>query len=59
MRVVSINSISSLVEKLCTNYGPKICDLNGVAYYAFPNFDELMDAKVCVDIQTILNTRDL
>ncbi|XP_055318709.1 N-glycosylase/DNA lyase [Sitodiplosis mosellana] len=41
-----ISRISSLVEKLCKNYGPKICDLNGVAYHAFPNFDELMDAKV-------------
>ncbi|XP_031621247.1 N-glycosylase/DNA lyase [Contarinia nasturtii] len=41
-----ISRISSLVEKLCKNYGPKICDLNGVAYHAFPNFDELTDPKV-------------
>lgn len=39
-------SISSLVEKLCKNYGPKICDLNGVTYHAFPNFDELAYSKV-------------
>lgn len=38
--------ISSLVEKLCTYYGPKICDLNGVDYHAFPHFDEMMDEKV-------------
>lgn len=40
------NSISGLVEKLCKNYGPRICDVNGVAYHAFPNFDELADPKV-------------
>lgn len=41
------NRISSLVEKLCKNYGPKICALNGVTYYAFPNFDEFVDPEVC------------
>lgn len=35
-----------MVEKLCKNYGPKICDLDGIAYYAFPNFNELTDPEV-------------
>lgn len=37
----SLCRISSLVEKLCTNYGPKICDVNGIAYYAFPDYEAL------------------
>lgn len=36
-----LHRISSLVEKLCTNYGPKICDVNGIAYHAFPNYEDL------------------
>lgn len=44
--ILNTFSISSLVEKLCRNYGPKICDVNGIAYHAFPNYDELMDPKV-------------
>lgn len=53
-QIGSPDSISSLVEKLCKNYGPKICDVNGVAYHAFPNFDELMDPKVCNGIYSFL-----
>lgn len=31
---------------MCKNYGPEICDLNGITYHAFPNFEELTDPKV-------------
>lgn len=38
--------ISSLVEKLCTNYGDKICEINGASYYSFPEVEQLADPKV-------------
>lgn len=41
-----ISRISSLVEKLCSMYGPKICDFEGVEYYAFPDAVKLSEAKV-------------
>lgn len=31
---------------MCENYGPKICELDGIVYHAFPNFDQMMDVKV-------------
>lgn len=40
--------ISSLVEKLCTNYGPKICDIEGAPFYAFPDFSALSKPEVGV-----------
>lgn len=33
--------ISGLVEKICSNYGEKICDHDGVTYYNFPNVETL------------------
>ncbi|CAG9559190.1 unnamed protein product [Danaus chrysippus] len=41
-----ISRISSLVEKLCINYGEEICQFEGVTYYAFPDVENLMDIKV-------------
>lgn len=43
-----ISRISSLVEKLCSMYGPKICDFDGVTYYAFPDAEKLSEPKVRV-----------
>lgn len=37
----NISRISSLVEKLCTNYGDLICEYNGKKYYAFPSLEAL------------------
>lgn len=36
-----------MVEKLCTFYGDKICDIDGVEYYTFPSIEAL--AKPGVD----------
>ncbi|RZF39966.1 hypothetical protein LSTR_LSTR002369 [Laodelphax striatellus] len=36
-----ISRISSMVEKLCTSYGEKICDLDGVSYFSFPPVEAL------------------
>lgn len=44
-----ISRISSLVEKLCSMYGPKICDFDGVTYHAFPGAERLSDPKVNAD----------
>lgn len=41
-----ISRISSLVEKLCSMYGPKICDFEGVEYYAFPDAERLSGPEV-------------
>lgn len=43
--------ISSLVEKLCVNYGPKICVYDNYAYHAFPQLESLADAKVEDDLR--------
>lgn len=37
----NISRISSLVEKLCSNYGEKICEYNGRSYFAFPTLEAL------------------
>lgn len=36
-----ITRISSLVNKLCTHYGEKICDLDGQEYFSFPVLSQL------------------
>lgn len=41
-----ISRISSLVEKLCSMYGPKICEFEGVTYYAFPDAEKLSEPEV-------------
>lgn len=33
--------ISSLVEKLAEFYGEKICELDGIMYYSFPQVEKL------------------
>lgn len=38
-----ITRISSLVEKLCTLYGQKICSLNNKEYYNFPSLEALSE----------------
>ncbi len=55
-----ISRISSLVEKLCSMYGPKICDFEGVTYYAFPDAEKLSGVEVmidwlCTDRQTMIS----
>lgn len=35
-----------MVEKLCHNYGPFICEYEGTKYHAFPNVTDLADEKV-------------
>ena len=37
----NISRISSLVEKLCSNFGEKICDYEGKSYYAFPTLEAM------------------
>lgn len=41
-----ISRISGLVEKLCTNYGPKICEFDGISYHAFPDVSTLTGDSV-------------
>lgn len=41
-----IARISTLVESLCTLYGPKICDHEGHAYHAFPACETLAQPAV-------------
>lgn len=41
-----ITRISSMVEKLATFYGSKICELNGIPYYGFPTVQNLAAANV-------------
>lgn len=38
-----------MVEKLCTNYGDKICEHEGTSYYAFPEIENLSKSKVCIN----------
>ncbi|XP_053658250.1 N-glycosylase/DNA lyase [Anopheles marshallii] len=41
-----ISRISDMVEKLCRNYGEKICEYEGTCYYNFPSVSALADATV-------------
>uniref|UniRef100_A0A182F6X6 N-glycosylase/DNA lyase n=2 Tax=Anopheles albimanus TaxID=7167 RepID=A0A182F6X6_ANOAL len=41
-----ITRISDLVEKLCTNYGDKICDHEGTTYWNFPSVEALANGAV-------------
>lgn len=42
----NISRISGLVEKICTHYGDKICDYNGVTFYNFPDVGKLAPPPV-------------
>ncbi len=41
-----ISRISSMVEKLCVNYGDEICELEGKKYYSFPTLLALSEDTV-------------
>ncbi|XP_041971960.1 N-glycosylase/DNA lyase isoform X2 [Aricia agestis] len=41
-----ISRISSMVEKLCENYGEKICNYEDTTYYAFPDVEKLAPEEV-------------
>lgn len=47
-----ITRISSLVENLCSKYGPKICDFDGVSYFGFPDADTLAKSKVEAELRS-------
>ena len=42
----NIPRISGMVEKLCQEYGEKLGDIGGVAYYAFPDMKDLKGSEV-------------
>lgn len=47
MKLIPISRrISSLVEKLCTMYGSRICDIGGDTYYAFPDYVAMAEPEV-------------
>ncbi|XP_026727454.1 N-glycosylase/DNA lyase [Trichoplusia ni] len=48
-----ISRISTMVEKLCTHYGEKICEHEGNAYYAFPEVEKLTDQKVETELRDL------
>uniref|UniRef100_A0A182K2E5 N-glycosylase/DNA lyase n=1 Tax=Anopheles christyi TaxID=43041 RepID=A0A182K2E5_9DIPT len=41
-----IARISDMVEKLCRNYGEKICEYEGTCYYNFPSISSLAEITV-------------
>ena len=41
-----ISRISSMVEKLCENYGQSVCQLDGKTYYSFPTVEALAHSEV-------------
>ncbi|KAI8442040.1 hypothetical protein MSG28_005681 [Choristoneura fumiferana] len=41
-----ISRISSMVEKLCTQYGEEICSHEGTTYFSFPEVQKLCEPKV-------------
>ncbi|XP_059611714.1 N-glycosylase/DNA lyase [Phlebotomus argentipes] len=46
-----ISRISSMVEKLCTKYGQRICEYEETAYHAFPNIESLAEKNVETDLR--------
>lgn len=47
----NIARIGHLVERLCTLYGPKICDYDGRSYHAFPDCRRLAEPSVDADLR--------
>ncbi|CAK1541739.1 unnamed protein product [Leptosia nina] len=41
-----ISRISTMIEKLCKHYGEKICEVDSVPYYAFPDVEKLSQLEV-------------
>lgn len=42
-----------MVEKLCSHYGEKICELNGKEYYSFPKVESLTGDGVEKKLKTL------
>ncbi|KAJ8300945.1 hypothetical protein KUTeg_022464 [Tegillarca granosa] len=48
-----ISRISSMVEKLCENYGDFICEIDDQAYYSFPSVSSLAQEGVEENLRTL------
>ncbi|CAB3222123.1 unnamed protein product [Arctia plantaginis] len=48
-----ISRISSMVEKLCSTYGEKICEYEGNIYYAFPEVEKLSQPEVEAELRKL------
>lgn len=44
-----ISRITNLIEKLCTKYGQKICNHNGIDYFTFPDVKSLAKPEVILN----------
>jgi N-glycosylase/DNA lyase len=49
----NISRISQMVDKLCTNYGPFIDKIGGVAYHDFPQPDSLIGSEVESELRAL------
>lgn len=49
----NISRISGLVEKICSQYGEKICDFQGAAYYNFPSVSALAPPEVEANLRQL------
>ncbi|CAI2175227.1 1498_t:CDS:2 [Funneliformis geosporum] len=49
----NINRISQMVEKLCRQYGEKICTLNGEDYFDFPTLEKLTSPNVVDELKKL------
>ncbi|XP_058823799.1 N-glycosylase/DNA lyase [Topomyia yanbarensis] len=49
----NISRISGLVEKICSNYGEKICEYQGTTYYNFPSVESLAPPHVEADLRQL------
>ncbi|KAJ8712772.1 hypothetical protein PYW08_008076 [Mythimna loreyi] len=48
-----ISRISTMVEKLCTHYGEKICEYEGETYYTFPEVEKLSALGVETELRNL------
>ncbi|XP_004928834.1 N-glycosylase/DNA lyase isoform X2 [Bombyx mori] len=48
-----ISRISSMVEKLCTNYGEEICKHENTVHYSFPDIEKLECPKVETQLRNL------
>ncbi|XP_055639881.1 N-glycosylase/DNA lyase [Toxorhynchites rutilus septentrionalis] len=49
----NISRISNLVEKICSNYGDKICEYDGMAYFNFPTVSSLAALEVETNLRKL------
>ena len=49
----NIRRISGMVETLCQTYGKKLGEMNGFAYYSFPEIKDLRESKVEQHLRSI------